>query len=187
VTADLLFAAPAFPEELPADGLLLRLPRHEDVATIAPAFTDPAVGGEAGLPPFGEAELHEVLDEILPEWRADGRLAPYLVLDADDGRILGGLQLHHFDPMRGTIEVGYWLFVDARGRGVATRAVAAAAAWAFANGIYRLEAVVRTGNAASERVLERAGFLREGVMRGYLRYREGRADATRFARLADDA
>jgi RimJ/RimL family protein N-acetyltransferase len=89
--------------------------------------------------------------------------------------------------MRGTVEIGYWLFRDARGRGVATRAVLAAADWAFSNGVYRLEAVVRTGNTASERVLERAGFAREGVMRRYLRYRDGRADATRFARLADDA
>ena len=185
--ADLLPATPAFPEQLPADGLVLRFPTHADVAAIAPAFTDPAVGGEAGLPPFGEAELHAVLDQVLPDWRTTGRLAPYLVVDAGDGRVLGGLQLHHFDPMRGTIEVGYWLFVHARGRGVATRAVAAAAGWAFANGIYRIEAVVRTGNTQSERVLERAGFVREGVMRSYLRYRDGRADATRFARLAEDA
>jgi len=187
VIADLLPATPAFPHELTAGGLVLRFPRHEDVATIAPAFTDPAVGGEAGLPPFGEAELHAMLDQVLPEWGASGRLVPYLVLDAAGGRILGGLQLHHFDPMRGTIEIGYWLFRDARGRGVATRAVLAAADWAFSNGVYRLEAVVRTGNTASERVLERAGFAREGVMRRYLRYRDGRADATRFARLADDA
>ena len=74
------------------------------------------------------------------------------------------------------------------GRGVATRAVQAVAEHGFANGIDRVEAHVRVGNVASERVLERAGFVREGVKRRYLR-RGGEAekhDATLFARLVDD-
>jgi len=47
---------------------------------------------------------------------------------------------------------------------------------------------VRVGNAASERVLERAGFVREGVKRRYLRRggEDSKSDATLFARLADD-
>ena len=61
----------------------------------------------------------------------------------------------------------------------------AAVEHAFANGIYRVEAHVRVGNVASERVLERAGFQREGVKRRFLRRGgEERADATLFARLA---
>ncbi len=58
----------------------------------------------------------------------------------------------------------------------------------FANGIYRVEAHVRIGNDASERVLERLGFQREGVKRRFLRHGEDeqRYDATLFALLADD-
>ena len=76
--------------------------------------------------------------------------------------MLGGMTIHHFDPLRDAIELGYWLLLDARGRGVATRCVSAAAEHAFANGIDRVEAHVRVGNVASERVLERAGFVARG-------------------------
>jgi RimJ/RimL family protein N-acetyltransferase len=182
------FSTYAFPVELRVDELLLREPRDADIDIIAPAFLDPAVGGEAGLPPVGADEIRAELWELLPVMRAQGLLAPYVIVDAGSDAILGGATLHHFDRMRDTVEVGYWLFVEARGRGVATRSVQAMTEHAFANGIYRVEAHVRIGNEASERVLERAGFAREGVKRRYLRRQDGtRHDATLFARLADDA
>jgi [ribosomal protein S5]-alanine N-acetyltransferase len=57
----------------------------------------------------------------------------------------------------------------------------------FANDLYRVEAIVRIGNTPSERVLERNGFVREGVKRRYLLYDSARVDSTLFSRLADDA
>jgi RimJ/RimL family protein N-acetyltransferase len=185
--ADVQPLLPVFPDELHPDGVLLRTPVHDDVPALAPAFVDPAVGGEAGLPPFGEAELHAFIDTMLPEWRARGQLVPYVIVDAGSGELLGGATLHHLDPTREVIELGYWLFAAARGRGVATRTVEALTGWAFASGFNRVEAAVRVGNEASERVLERAGFTREGVKRRFLRYLGGRVDATLFARLRDDA
>jgi ribosomal-protein-alanine N-acetyltransferase len=55
-----------------------------------------------------------------------------------------------------------------------------------ARGIVRVEAHVRLGNVASERVLERAGFEREGVKRKLLRHGGTRVDATLFAIVAPD-
>jgi RimJ/RimL family protein N-acetyltransferase len=140
------------------------------------------------MPPWDAETLRLVLHEQLPDMIARGLMSPYVIVEAGSGQVLGGINLHHFDPLRDTVEVGYWLLLEARGRGVATRSVRAAAEHAFANGIYRVEAHVRVGNAASERVLERAGFRREGVKRGYLRRggEEQKLDATLFARLADD-
>jgi RimJ/RimL family protein N-acetyltransferase len=178
----------AFPLELRVDELLLRPPLDEDVDLIAPVFRDPAIGGEAGLPPWDAATLRIVMREQLPEMVARGLMSPYVIVEAESGRVLGGMNIHHFDPLRDAIEVGYWLLLDARGRGVATRGVRAVSEHGFANGIDRVEAHVRVGNVASERVLERAGFRREGVKRRYLR-RGGenqKYDATLFARLADD-
>ena len=167
--------------------LLLRAPIEADLDVIAPAFRDPEVGGEAGLPPVDADALRVMLREQLPALRAQGLLAPYVIEDSDAGKILGGANLRLFDPMRDTVELGYWLFVDARGRGVATRAVHALVAHAHANGVVRVEAHVRLGNTASERVLERAGFQREGVKRRLLRHGGARVDATLFAIVAPDA
>ncbi len=178
----------AFPVELRVDELLVRLPVEADVDAIAPAFRDPSIGGEAGLPPWDAETLRTVMREQLPEMMARGLMSPYVIVDAGTTRALGGLTIHHFDPLRDAIELGYWLLLEARGRGVATRCVNAAAEHAFANGIDRVEAHVRVGNVASERVLERARFSREGVKRRYLRRggEEAKSDATLFARLADD-
>jgi RimJ/RimL family protein N-acetyltransferase len=178
----------AFPVELRADELLLRAPGEADVEAVAPAFVDPAVGGEAGLPPLDPDTLRLMLRERLPEMTARGLLAPYVIFDTRTDELLGGFAIHHLDALRDAVEIGYWLLVPARGRGVATRAVHAAVDHAFANGIHRVEAHVRVGNVASERVLERAGFTREGVKRRFLRLGadERRYDATLFARLVDD-
>lgn len=174
-----------YPDEVRVDELLVCLPTEDDVDEIAPAFQDAAVGGEAGLPPFDPETLRMVLRTRLAEMRAAGLLSPYVIHDVEAGGVLGGAALHHLDPMRDIVEVGYWLFTHARGRGVATRAVGALIEHAFANGIFRVEAHVRLGNTASERVLERLGFEREGVKRRLLRHEGKRVDATLFSRLAD--
>lgn len=172
------------PDRFEIDGpLVARAIEERDIPVVAPAFRDPGIGGENGMPPFDEDELRRVWRERIPELRSRGVLFPYVIEDTVEGSILGGLTLRHFDPMRGVIEVGYWLFAAARGRGIATRAVRAVAREAFASGLSRIEANVRVGNDASERVLERAGFTREGVKRRLLRHGDGRADATLFSLL----
>lgn len=174
----------AIPEEgFRVDELHIRPPTSADMPLIAPAFRDPAVGGEAGLPPLSESELITFQREQLPALRASGFLNPFLIVA--DGSILGGTTLHHFDEGRMRIEVGYWLLPHARGRGVATRAVRCLADHVFARGVVRLEAVVRTPNDASIRVLERLGFEREGLLRQLLRYGNARADAYLYCLLND--
>jgi RimJ/RimL family protein N-acetyltransferase len=174
-----------FPDELRKDDLIVRCVTVGDIELIAPAFVDPEIGGEAGLPPVGAEALAAALATEIPRMRENGLLCPY-VIEGPGGTLFGGIALHHFDPMRDTLEVGYWLFHEARGRGVATRAVQAAIDDAFAKGVYRMEAHVRLGNEASERVVERLGFAREGVKRRYLRHGGERVDATLFSLLAPD-
>ena len=175
------------PDRFEIDGAFVaRHVEERDIPIVAPAFRDPGIGGENGMPPFDEDELRAVFRDRIPDLRARGVLFPYVIEDTTDDSILGGVTLRHFDPMRGVIEVGYWLFEGARGKGLATRAVRAVAREAFASGLWRIEANVRIGNDASERVLERAGFTREGVKRRLLRHDGGRVDATTFSLLADE-
>jgi RimJ/RimL family protein N-acetyltransferase len=176
-----------FPDELRVDELLLRGPEEADIATVAPAFLDPAVGGEAGLPPVDAETLKVLLREQLPVMRERGLMAAYVIEDTRVGSILGGTNFHHFDPTRDVVEIGYWLFVEARGRGVATRSVTAMVDYALGNGICRVEAHVRPENRASELVLERLGFEREGIKRRYLHHEGARVDATLWALVANDA
>jgi RimJ/RimL family protein N-acetyltransferase len=166
---------------LRVDELLLRPPTVADVPSIAPAFLDPAVGGEAGLPKLTEPQIRTFIEEQLAEHQASGRLFPLLVVDGD--AIVGGTSLNNYDPFRDRVEIGYWLLPEGRGRGIATRVTRALAEHAFYVGVLRVEAVVRPANKPSIRVLERAGFTREGVLRSLLRHEDGRADAILFSLL----
>ena len=167
------------------DELLIRSPVLDDVASIGPAFLDPDVGGEAGLPPLTEAELRAFMQHELPAMQTSGFLNPFVILEGS-GKVAGGITLHHYDDQRSRIEVGYWLLPAGRGRGIATRAVRTLADHVHSHGILRLEAVVRPENERSIRVLERLGFTREGTLRQLLRYRGGRADAYIYSLLAGE-
>ena len=83
------------------------------------------------------------------------------------GEAIGGVGfLIGRDIARMTAEMGYWLSEEFWGRGIATQAVTAMSDWAFDN--YSLSRVFATAfahNAASIRVLEKAGFEREGLLR----------------------
>jgi len=83
-----------------------------------------------------------------------------------DGQAAGGVSLTlGQDIERRSAEIGYWLGRAFWGRGVMTDAVRAATRYAFEElGMARVFAVPFVRNPASARVLEKAGYLKEGRM-----------------------
>jgi RimJ/RimL family protein N-acetyltransferase len=83
------------------------------------------------------------------------------------GEAVGGIGFKQgSDIARLSMEMGYWLAEPFWGRGLTTRAVTATSDWAFDYyKVVRLFATAFAHNAASMRVLEKAGFEREGIMR----------------------
>jgi RimJ/RimL family protein N-acetyltransferase len=172
-----------FPEAgLPLGDLMVRLPRGEDLHGLAAAFADEELREAGNLPEISAEEMVALLPS-LPALVASGRLLPLLVADAATAEILGGASLHHLDAERRIVEIGYWLFPQARGRGIATRIARALAEHAFTLGIERVAAYVNVGNRGSERVLERAGYTREGVIRSLPKPDGRRVDKTIFSLL----
>jgi RimJ/RimL family protein N-acetyltransferase len=172
-----------YPDEgIRRDGEVYRLPTAADLDTLAPVFQDKLIAEEANLPPWSRDEVQAAIAHM-PRFLENGRILPLVIEDAETGQMLGGAVLHDFNWDLGQIEIGYWLFEHARGRGVATRAARFMAEYGFSIGADRIEARVFVGNAASERVLERAGFTREGVIRSLPRRWGGRSDMTLFSLL----
>ena len=115
------------------------------------------------------------------EWLATRRETDWAVVA--DGEAVGGAG---YAPRHvpGLAEVGYWIVAERRGAGLATAAVELVVERALAAGIERLQATVEPWNAASQRVLEKAGFEREGLLRGYARHGSGpRHDVYLYGRL----
>jgi RimJ/RimL family protein N-acetyltransferase len=84
-------------------------------------------------------------------------------------------------------EIGYWTHPDARGRGLATRALAAVTDHAFATlGVRRVTCFAAAGNTASRRVIEANGLRPYGVERLGAAVRDGRADLALYDVLAEE-
>lgn len=81
--------------------------------------------------------------------------------------------------------LGYWVAADARGRGICTRALRLLSRYALGElGLQRLELITDPDNTASQRVAEKVGFRREGVLRARLRHPDGRIrDSVLFSLL----
>ncbi len=92
------------------------------------------------------------------------------------------------DVYRRSAEMGFWLGEPYHGRGIATRAVALITAYAFKElKLVRVFAGVFDHNTASMRVLEKNGYLKEGILRKAV-YKNGRLlDEHRYAILNEAA
>jgi RimJ/RimL family protein N-acetyltransferase len=151
------------------DGVItLRLPDPtRDALTVPLISGDPEIrrwilGGAPTAPTDPEA----LFDDQLERWRRGSDAIFSIDVVGQEqrvgvARVLFGL----VDPF-GFAEVGYFLLPAGRGRGYATRTVSLLARWVFDDlHIGRLQARTHGENIASQRVLERVGFQREGVAR----------------------
>lgn len=183
---------PGMPEptvrlSIPAEGvrdadLVLRPPCEDDIDVLLPAFADPELRDAGNLPAFGRREMLAILAH-LPALAVSGRMLPLMVIAAGSEEPVGGAMLHHLDAERAIVEIGYWLLPGARGRGLATRTARLLAEHSFALGVLRVEGYVNVGNDASDRVLERAGYTREGVVRSLPKPDGTRVDKTLYSLL----
>jgi RimJ/RimL family protein N-acetyltransferase len=160
----------------------LRPVRPDDVEAMqawdASAFED--FGGD---PPPGVAAT-----DRLPLPPGSGSLA---VTDGDDV-LLGSVGWHPvtYGPNAGSrsLDIGISLSPDHWGRGHGSRAQRMLADYLFATmPVHRVQASTDVTNVAEQRALERAGFVREGVLRGAQWRRGGYHDLVSYARLRTDA
>jgi RimJ/RimL family protein N-acetyltransferase len=164
----------------------LRPWRDSDIGALVAACQDTEIARWTRVPtPYGETDARAFLLQRYDAIHA-GTLAPFaIVAAADDQILLGSVALMRPAWEHARAEVGYWLAGEARGHGHATRAVRLICAWGRTSlGLERIELLAATGNAASQRVAERAGFTREAVLRSYMRAKTGRQDMVAFGLVA---
>jgi RimJ/RimL family protein N-acetyltransferase len=99
------------------------------------------------------------------------------------GRLVGSIGMKVNEMRSG--HIGYWCVSDARGRGVTTRALRLLCRHSIEElRLERLELITDPDNHASQRVAEKVGFQREGVLRSHLLHPDGRRrDSVMFSLL----
>ena len=151
----------------------------EDVPELVAALDgDEEIARWTRVPsPYSEADAREFI--LGTDEKA------FAVCDAESGELIGGIgaRLGEDD----VVEVGYWVRADKRGQGVATRALRLVTGWAFEElGAGRVHLIADPANVGSQRVAEKAGFMREGTLRGWVVIKGVRRDAVMYALLPDD-
>jgi RimJ/RimL family protein N-acetyltransferase len=127
-------------------------------------------------------------------WDADGMLSEQegQLLICLDSEPVGALQFHgvQYGPNRGSIAINLGIAITpaARGRGIGSQAQRMLADYLFEQTLtQRVEASTDVTNIAEQRALERAGFSRDGVLRG-AQFRLGEwHDMVLYSRLRTDA
>jgi len=176
----------AFPDPpLAEGGVVLRRMEDDDIGWITVACGDRELSRYVpAIPyPYLEADARAFAEHAARGWMEGGQ-AVFVIAQAPGRQGLGMISLHLFATDPGLAEVGYWLRREARGHGAATTAVRLVAGWAFGElGIRRLNLQTAPENLASQRVAERAGFTREGLLRAWLPTANGRRDSVMFSLL----
>ena len=170
---------------LETEEIALRPFRVDDAAAVAAACQDPAIMRftfmQDGLT---EADAVEWIHRCNERW-TDGHPRFAIVHPKDDGRLLGQVGLN-VNARHVSAEGHYWVTASNRQRGVASRALGLVADWGFSNGIERLFLLIHPENVASNRLAERMGFTREGVLRSYMPVKDQRPDLVSWSLLSGD-
>jgi RimJ/RimL family protein N-acetyltransferase len=159
--------------EIRGDELVLRPLAQADVDALVLALNDPdIVRFIPGVPsPYTRSDAKAWVKRCEEVWRS-GESEPLAIVDAETGELLGSIELHFSGPT-----VGYWVAPEARGRGVATRALELVCA---STEIRPLRLTTHPDNRASQRVAEKAGFRRIGSTADHPAFRDGTRTAALF-------
>ena len=120
------------------------------------------------------------------DWDA-ARATRFAIRDRASRRLLGVIGLESFAHLHESVELGYWLRVDAWGNGLMTEAGKLVIDWAFRNvNAHRIRVAAATDNHASLAVIGRLGFRFEGIARQAERCNARWLDHAVFSLLVTD-
>ncbi len=170
------------------DNVLLREMAPSDVALALELATD------AYVPLIGTLPAHASMEQAL-DWidRQRGeRLAhrqglTFAIAEADTDRAVGHIGLWLSELRHGRASAGYSVAPSARRRGIAAAALIALTRFAWTiPGLHRIELHIEPWNMASIRTAERAGYLREGLLRSHQEIGGERRDMLLYAATRRD-
>jgi RimJ/RimL family protein N-acetyltransferase len=176
------------PDRINTERLLLRRFTRRDVGAMTEAV-------QASLPALNEwlpwahpgyrrDDAAIYVRDSLEAWK-EGRAYDFAIRSrADTRRHVGNISIWPVSRLTRTAEIGYWIRTDDTSHGLATEATGALVKVGFDDlGHHKLVLRIAIGNRSSERVAEKLGFAREGVLREELLIRGRWIDHTLFSLL----
>jgi RimJ/RimL family protein N-acetyltransferase len=157
----------------------------EHLDEVRTLLDDPEILRFTRIPEPTPDDFAERWIERYERGRRDGSCEGFAAYDG--GGFVGLALAPTIERESGEVELGYIVPRAARGRGVATAMLRELTRWAFESaGAQRIVLIIDVENPASERVAERCGYVREGVMRSTHLKQGIRIDAALWSRLPSD-
>jgi ribosomal-protein-alanine N-acetyltransferase len=163
----------------------LKLMEKEDIPLIAEWVSNPETVGE--YQPLVQASKSEFEKSFGTE---DKHQEKDFLIEKKDGTKIG--MIIHFYVLHVTasitpLEIGYFLLPNERGKGYGSEAIALMVDYLFlSKNTMRIQATTDTRNSASQKVLEKAGFKKEGTLRKYVFLRGELRDAFLYSILREE-
>jgi len=153
--------------------LVLRPLRRRDAGSLEEAVATSLAELQPWLPwavDYARSDAHRFIRESLNAW-SEGRAFDFSIRYPDQPeRHLGNVSIWWVSRPNRVGEIGYWIRSDETGRGIATEAAARTLRVGFDElGMHKIQLRIAVGNVASERVAEKLGFVREGILRDEVR------------------
>ncbi len=190
-----MFALPFLRRDMPAlkgERVHLRMPQPGDYREWAALRAESRAFLEPWEPLWSPDELgRSAWRQRLSRYREDhanGSASAFFIFDNASGKLVGGITLGNV--RRGVSQsgqIGYWIGERFAGRGLMLDALLLVVDFGFETlRLHRIEAACIPGNKRSIRVLEKAGFQREGLLRSFLRINGKWQDHYLYALIAGD-
>lgn len=172
---------------LETERLRLRRVTEHDAPHLMEYLSDEEVMKHYGLAPF------ESVDDAVAEVRWYESLLEeqsgirWGVTLKDHDRIIGSIGFHRYVPQHHRVEIGFELSKEYWGQGIASESLNEVLSYGFENFPFqRIEALIEPENLASQKLVEKQGFIREGLLRQYEYTRGKYDDLYMYSLLRDD-
>lgn len=157
--------ADAFPA-LTTDRLVLRQPRLSDADAFAVILSNPAVTRHTNIADPPNRKRSDRMVSWMSKLFARGSGCAWIIEPKTSHQLIGAIRLNDIQKKARWAVVGYELHADHWNKGIMSEALEAVADCAFdLFQLNRIEAWTLPGNDASDRVLEKCGFVYEGTLR----------------------
>lgn len=159
----------------------------EDAPRIAEICNDPTIAdGTLRVPyPYTQSDAEAWLG-MIAQWHNGGQAVVLAMTMKAGGLVVGAIGLE-LTPAHHRGELGYWIARTHRGQGLTTEASIAMIEYGFeALGLHRISCGHFPRNAASGRVMQKAGMTYEGVLRGHFCKGDGYEDSVNYGILRTD-
>lgn len=151
---------------LVTERLLMRLHREDDLDALLAIYSDPDVARYLLEDPWTRESAEDQMPKRLGRTGPESESGALALVIEHEGRVIGDIAIWTTDETRRKVEIGWVIAPHAAGHGFATEAARGLTIAAFrAYDLHRLEAQLDARNAASARVCERVGLVREAHLR----------------------